>query len=76
MDLGAIVKMYDFPHRKDCYHIGVVIGETDLQITRCKTYKKVVNGSSVEIDDDHGFGFDERFLYSAEFDTTIVEIIG
>jgi hypothetical protein len=76
MDLGIIVKMYDFPHRKDCYHIGKVIGETELKITRCQTYKKVVNGEPVEIDNEHTFGFDERFLYSIEFDTPIVEIIG
>lgn len=50
MQVGTIIKAFDFPGNLNCYMIGEVIELKDIAIT-CRTIRQVFDGKALELDD-------------------------
>ena len=68
MQVGTIVKCFDFPNRTDCYMIGEVIDQNDYSI-KCRAIKVVMQNEPKVVEPEMTFTtskqgqgmFDDRF---------------
>lgn len=50
MQVGSIIKSYDFPGNLNCYMVGTVT-EIDGDFISCDTIKQVFDGKALKLDD-------------------------
>ena len=50
MQIGTIIKSFDFPGNLNCYMVGTVTSLDDYMIT-CDTIKQVFDGKALELSD-------------------------
>ena len=50
MQIGTLIKSFDFPGNLNCYMIGMIT-EIDGDFISCDTIKQVFDGKALELDD-------------------------